>query len=102
MARSERPEIGDRFDDDEQLLVAALVAADRAGIAAIDIAADRTDDDFLTRTLQGVGKRREQLLALADADAGGAARRARPEPRQARQQLDEPLDFRPGDPLRHR
>ena len=98
----QRPEIGDRLDDDEHIRVAPLIAADRAGIERIDIAAVRADEDLLARGLHRVGERRQQFLALADEMQRGAARRARAEARQARQQLDQALDFGAGDALGHR
>ena len=62
----QRPEIGDGLDDDEQGRVAPLVAADRAGVKRVDIAADAADDDFFARGLHRLGERTKQLLALAD------------------------------------
>jgi hypothetical protein len=95
------PEIADRLDHDDHAGVPARVGADAAGIGRVDIAADRTGDDFFLGDAHGLGQRPEQFLALADEMQRGAARRARPEPGQARQQLDQPFDLRPGDAFRH-
>ena len=97
----QRPKIGDSFDDDQQLPVAPSIAADRAWVARIDVAAFATDDNALARNLHRLGERPQQLLTLADQMQRGAARRARAEARQTRQQLDQALDLRPGDTFSH-
>ena len=93
----QRPEIADQFDDDQDRAVAPLVGADRAGVARVDVAAHRADDDLLVGDAHRLGERPEQRFALADQMQRGAPRRARAQARQAREQLDQPLDFGPGD-----
>jgi hypothetical protein len=63
----------------------------------IDIAAGLADLDLVDRDLQRAGERRHQRLALLDQMQRRAPRRARPEPRQARQELDQAFDFRAGN-----
>ena len=82
--------------------IAPRVGAHRARILAVDIAADLADRDLLHRGLQRGGERRHQLLAPLDERERGATRRARPEPRQAGQELDQTFDFRTGDGGGHR
>jgi hypothetical protein len=95
------PKIADGLHDDERRRVAPLIRTDRAGIARVDIAADRTGQDALLRDAQRLGERRKQRLALTDEVERDAARRTRPQSRQAREKLDEALDFRSGDVGRH-
>ena len=97
----QRPKIADRFDDDQRRRVAPLIRADRAGIARVDIAADRAGQDALVSDAHRIGEGREQRFALADEVKRDAARRTRPQSRQAREKLNETLDFRPGDARRH-
>ena len=52
---------------------------------------------FSQRGLQRGGERRHQLLALLDEMQRRAPRRARPEPRQPGQELDQALDLGSGD-----
>jgi hypothetical protein len=49
-----------------------------------------------------IGEGREQRFALADEVKRDATRRTRPQARQAREKLNETLDFRPGHVRRHR
>ena len=97
----ERPEIADRFDDDDRRRIAPLVAADGAGVARVDIAADRAGDDSLLRDPHRLGEGLKQRLPLANEMERRPARRARPEARQTREQLHETLDFRSGDGRGH-
>ena len=90
----ERPEIGDRLHHHQRGRVASRVAAERAGIARVDIAAGRADDDLVARDVHGVGERAQELLALADQMQRRAPRRTRPHARQLGQQLDQAGDFR--------
>ena len=71
------PEIADRLDDDERRRVAPFVRTDRAGIARVDIAADRTGQDPLLSDAHRLGEGPEQRLALTDEMQRDAARRAR-------------------------
>ena len=48
----ERPKIGDGLDDDKHMRIAARVAADRAGIERVDIAAFRADENFLAAAME--------------------------------------------------
>jgi hypothetical protein len=63
--------------------------ADRAGILRVDIAAGAADLDLLQRGLHRGRERRHDQLALLDQEQRRAARRARAEPRQPRQELDQ-------------
>ncbi len=51
---------------------------------------------FSSAVCMAVGKRRHDLFALLDEEQRGAARRARAEPRQAGEQLDQTLDLGSG------
>ena len=97
----QRPKVGDVRDHHDQRRIALVIGADRAGIMRVDIAADRADHDLLARGLDRVGERRHQLLALLDQMQGRAPRRARPEARQAREQLDQAFDFGTGGASGH-
>src|ERR1700733_3983130 len=97
----ERPEIGAAFNNDEQFRIAPAVAADRARVATVDMAANRADGDAGARDRESVAERAEKFLALADEMQSGAAGRAWSEPRQARQKLDEPFDLRPANTFSH-
>ena len=81
--------------------VAARVAAHGARILRVEIAADAADGDLLHRALQRCRQRGHQQIALLDQMQRRAARGARPEPRQAREQLDQPLDLRSGNGRGH-
>ena len=70
-------------------VVAPRIAADRAGIDGIEIAADRARADRLGRPRQRRGQRLHQDFAPLDQMQRRAPRRARPEPRQFGQQLDQ-------------
>src|SRR5262249_29190836 len=67
-----------------------------AGILGVDIAADAAHRNLLQRGLHGGSERRHDLLAFLDEEQRGAARRARPEPGQAGEQLDQALDLGAG------
>ena len=97
----ERPEIGDVLHHHDHGLVPRGIAADGAGIARIDIAADRTLADLLQRIGHGGGQRTQDLFALLHELQGGAARRAGTETRKLGEQLDQALDFRSCDCLGH-
>src|SRR4051794_12540689 len=71
------PKISDGLDNHQHAWIAPRVAADRAGIKRIDIAALRADEDFLARGLHCIGEGRQKFLALTDEVQCGAARRAR-------------------------
>src|SRR5262249_33744150 len=99
---------GDISYRDNDARIAVHVDTDGARILGIDIAADRADLDLLERGLHGGRERRHDLLALLDQEQRRAPRRARAEPRQAGEQLDQAFDLGPGDggghtgPLAHR
>ena len=71
------------------------------GIDRVDIAAFLAHLHLVARLRQRVRQRRQQLLAVLDEKQRGAPRRPRPEPRQSGQQLDQPIDFRPGGAPAH-
>ena len=62
----QRPEIADRFDDDQDRAVASVVAADRARVARVDVAAHRAGHDLFVGDAHRLGERPEQGLAFAD------------------------------------
>src|SRR6185437_4050678 len=97
----QRPEIADRLHHHQRRRVAPWVGAQRAGVARIDIAAGRAGADALLGDLHRLGERPEQLLALADEMQRRAARRARPQTRQAGEKLNQPLDLGAGDLAGH-
>jgi hypothetical protein len=97
----ERPQIRHVLHDDEDGGVAPGIAADRARVGGVDVAAGRAHDDTLARDPQRIAERTEQLLALLDEMERGAPRRARPETRETGQELDQTLDFGAGNGLRH-
>src|SRR6185312_10466911 len=76
--------------------VAARIGADAAGRARIDIAADLAHPHRLDRTIERRGQRDHQLVLLLDELQHGTPRRARPQPRQAREKLDQLLDLGSG------
>ena len=93
----QRPQIGDVGDHDDDRVIAPRVGAHGAGVLGVDIAAGLADLDLVDRHLQRAGERRHQRLALLDQMQRRAPRRARPKPRQPRQQLDQALDFGTGN-----
>src|SRR3990172_6856735 len=97
----ERPQIPPLLDDDDKRLVAPLVAADRARRDGVDVAAARAFDNPLDRHPHGLGEGNEQLLASFQERERSLPRRAGPEARQARQELNETLDLWPCDLFRH-
>jgi hypothetical protein len=92
----QRPEIGDAFDHADQPLVAARIAADGARIAAVQIAAGRAGMHAVAHFAQGGGQRHQQRILLLQKMQRRAACRTRPQARQTRQELDQPLDLRTG------
>jgi hypothetical protein len=97
----DRPEIGDVLDDAEEAGVALAVAADRAGIAGVEIATDAARLDGVGRGRQRRREGLQQALALLEEMQRGAARRARPQPGQLGEELDEALDLgQPAAPVR--
>jgi hypothetical protein len=97
----QRPQVGDVGDHHDDRRIAARVGADGARALRIDVPACAADDDGVERRLQRGRERRHQRLALLDQVQRGAPGGARPEPRQSREQLDQPLDLRSGDGFRH-
>ena len=82
------------------LSIALVLAADTAEKAAAG-AAQTWLGQIGGRLRRGARERLQQRLAPLHEVERGAPRRARPEPRQPRQKLDQPLDLRPDDGLRH-
>jgi hypothetical protein len=97
MRALERPQVGDVGDHHDDRGLAARVGAHRARVLGVDVAAGPADLDLLERGCERLPERRHDLLALLDQKERSAARRARPEPGQARQQLDQAFDFGTGD-----
>ena len=71
----ERPEIGDRLDDDERVAVAPFVPAQGARIAAIDVAADAARHDSFMRQRAARWRAAQEALRACGRDA---ARRGAP------------------------
>src|SRR5258707_10140933 len=92
----QRPKIGDIGDDADRTGIAPLILANAARIGAIEIAAGRTRLDRAGDILQRLDQRQQQRFALLDEKEYGTARRAWPEPRQARQNLDQSIDIADG------
>ena len=95
-AALERPEVADILDHANQRPVACRVAAEGAGIGRIQVAAGRTRPDVLGRLLQGRGEGQHEGLRLLDHLERRPARRARPEARQAGEQLDQAIEIADG------
>jgi len=89
----ERPEIGDVRHHHNHRRIAPRIGAHRAWVLGVDVAAGAAHLDLFDRGLQGRGERRHQRLALLDEMQRRAARRARTEPRQPCQELDQTLDL---------
>ncbi len=85
--------IRDILDDAEQRGVAPGVAADGAGIGAVEIAADCAGMDVLARCRQRRRERLQQRLAPLEQEERRPPRRTRPKPRQLGEILDEAVDF---------
>src|ERR1019366_5403418 len=98
----ERPEVGDCLDDDAGAAIAPRVLPQCTGIACIDIAASPACYDGFACHIERAGERRKKFFTLANKMQYGTARRARPQPRQTRQQMNEPLDLGTRDALSHR
>src|SRR6185437_11932585 len=92
----QRPEVAHVLDHDQDAAVAARIGADAAGRARIDIAADLAHPHRLDRTIERRGQRDHQLVLFLDELQHRAPRRARPEAGQAREELDQLLDFGSG------
>src|SRR3954447_10201631 len=60
------PEISDLLDHADGRAVPARIAAQRARIAGIDIAADAAHDGLVTRIDDRRGERRQELVAVLD------------------------------------
>jgi hypothetical protein len=89
----QRPQIGHVFHDAQHCGVAPRIAAQRAGRSGVEIAADFAGADGRRRFAHGSTQRFQQCFALLEQHQRGAPRRARTQPRQFRQQLNETLDF---------
>ncbi len=90
----QRPQIGEVFDDADRRRVARRIAADRAGIDGVEIAADRLHGRIAAAAAcKRRRQRRHQSFAPLDQMQRGAPRRTRPEPRQPGQQLDQRVEF---------
>jgi hypothetical protein len=98
----QRPEIAHLLHHADQRAVARLVAAQRAWALRIDIAANFAVEDGVARLGERGRQGIEQLLLLLDEMQRRAPRRARPEPRQPRQELDQTLDLGACRRARHR
>jgi len=92
----ERPEVADILDHDDHRGVAPRVGADRAGIAGVEVAAGAAGHHALRGLAHRAGERQQQLVALLHQRQHRAPRRARPQPGKPRQQLDQALEFGPG------
>src|SRR5215475_6190849 len=95
------PEVGDISDDDDDGGIALAVSADCAWILRVDIAADLADFNLLHRRFERSSKRSHKQFPLLDEMQRGAASGARAQSGQPRQQLDQALNFRPGNSCRH-
>jgi hypothetical protein len=74
----QRPEIGNVLDDDDGRRIPPRILADGAGIAGVDVAAGRADDDRIDGDVHGLRQRDEKLVLLLDEMERGAAGRSRP------------------------
>ncbi len=89
----DRPEIGDILDDAEQGRVAPRIAADRARVRAVEIAANAAGMDSRAGFGERGGERLQQALAALQQEERGTPRRARTEPGQLGEMLDETIDL---------
>ena len=92
----ERPEIRHIRDHDDDRRIAPWVGANGAGVATVNIPANFADLDLFQRGLDSRAQRRHDLLAFLDEKQRNPSRRAGPQSRQSREQLDQTLDFRAG------
>src|SRR5262245_49238761 len=97
----ERPKIADLLDDTDERAITRRAAAERARAVGVDVAASLAGEDGVAGLGKRGSERLEQLLLLLDEMKCGAARRAGPEPREPREQLDQPLDLWSCRDLRH-
>lgn len=77
-----RPEVCDLLDDAQGFVVTPGIATDAAGVARIDIAANRTCRELVRDILEGGKERLERGFATLDEMQNGTSRRTGPEPRQ--------------------
>jgi hypothetical protein len=91
----QRPQVGDVFDHTDPAGVAPWIAAHRARVGRIEIAALAAGTDRRRRAGHGSGQRLEQAFAFFQQHQRSAARRTRPEPGQLGEQLNQTFDFRP-------
>ena len=96
----ERPNIADPLDDANQALIAVRISANRAGIGTVEIAAARATPHRTSGVRKSHRERQHADFRRLQQTQGGTTRAARAEPRQFRQQSDQPLDFRAAHPLR--
>ena len=89
----QRPEVADALDDADQRAVALRVGADRARIAAVEVAAQAAGLHRARGLGQRGGERQHARLRLLQHLQRGPAGAARAHAGQLRQQADQVLDF---------
>ena len=89
----QRPQIADLLNHHDQAGVAPRVLTDRAWGDGVECAAGVAFDDLGRGVAKGRRQRLQQVRPPLEQRQGRLARRARPQPRQARQQGDQPFDL---------
>ena len=97
----QRPEIRHILHHADERIIAPVGLTHRAGLDRVEIPADLAPLDLLARLCQRVGQRFQQCVTTLQQEQGNAPRRAGPEARQARDQLNQAKDFRTGRILGH-